>query len=371
MSLWADFLTGSRSVFGRRWHRCHRSRRLAWLLFSPEPTRASTSFRRTGAWELEFDGVFLPDLTARRKFAASRIPGVVEITLGEILTWSKAKLAAQIGGHEVVIVRSQEIDSAGEGGFAHQARQIMDSVIDDLVRAIRRLSDAGIERAVVSADHGYLFAHGDRDESMRVEAPGGETVDLHRRCWIGRGGTTPTGCLRVSAADLGYASDLDFVFPRGVGVFRAGGDLGYHHGGASPQEMIVPVVSVRMARPAVPEPARERLTVSNLPYEITTRVFSVNLELGGPNLALFSTTTVVKPVLLSGPTQVGSVGVAIGGDVDTAAGTVAVQPGKVVTIVFLLSGENIDAVRIVIRDPATDAELYRSPADIPVRLGVG
>ena len=28
------------------------------------------------------------------------------------------------------------------------------------------------------------------------------------------------------------------------------------------------------------------------------------------------------------------------------------------------------SVRVVVQDPATDAELYRSPADIPVRLGV-
>jgi hypothetical protein len=32
--------------------------------------------------------------------------------------------------------------------------------------------------------------------------------------------------------------------------------------------------------------------------------------------------------------------------------------------------EDVAAVRLVVQDPATDAELYRSPADIPVRLGV-
>lgn len=287
-----------------------------------------------------------------------------------MLTWSRTKLAAHVSGAQVVIVRSQEIDAAGEGGFAYQARQVMDAVIDDLVRAIRRLGDVGIEHAVLSADHGYLFAHGDRDESMRVEAPGGATVELHRRCWIGRGGSTPAGCVRVSAAELGYASDLEFVFPKGAGVFRAGGDLGYHHGGPTLQEMVVPVVTVRSAPTAAAVPSKDRLDVTNLPYEITNRIFSVIMELGGANLALFSNATVVKPVLLSGSVQVGSAGMAIGGELDQAAGTVAMQPGKPVTVGFLLSDDAVDAVRIVVRDPITDAELYRSPADIPVRLGV-
>ena len=41
------------------------------------------------------------------------------------------------------------------------------------------------------------------------------------------------------------------------------------------------------------------------------------------------------------------------------------------TVAFLLSDDNAAAIRVVIRDPATDAELYRSPADIAVKLGVG
>ena len=132
-----------------------------------------------------------------------------------------------------------------------------------------------------------------------------------------------------------------------------------------------PVITVRTTPTVAAESGKERLTVTNLPYEITNRIFSVIMELGGPNLALFANTTVVKPVLLSGSTQVGAVGVAIGGELDQAAGTVAIQPGKPVTVGFLLSGEDVDAVRIVVRDPATDAELYRSPVEIPVRLGVG
>ncbi len=68
---------------------------------------------------------------------------------------------------------------------------------------------------------------------MKIDAPGGESVDLHRRCWIGRGGTTAPATRRVQASELGYDSDLEFVFPAGLGVFKAGGDLSFHHGSTS------------------------------------------------------------------------------------------------------------------------------------------
>jgi hypothetical protein len=93
----------------------------------------------------------------------------------------------------------------------------MDTVIDNLARAIRKLAAAGIEHFVLTADHGHLFFPSDRDESMRIDAPGGNEIDLHRRCWIGHGGATPAGCVRVTASALGYDSDLDFVFPLGIG----------------------------------------------------------------------------------------------------------------------------------------------------------
>jgi hypothetical protein len=334
---------------------------------------ASSSFsvvEQAGALGARIDDAFLPDLTARKKFAASRIPNLADIALDELLSLQPSRLAKKIEGSQVIIVRSQEIDHAGERGFTFQARQVMDTVIDNLARAIRKLAAAGVEHCVLTADHGHLFFPSDRDESMRIESPGGDEVDLHRRCWIGRGGATPSGCVRVTASALGYDSDLDFVFPLGSGVFKAGGDLAFHHGGPSLQEMVIPVVTVRMKTSAPERSTSGPLTATGLPDAVTNRIFSVVIQLDGKNLSLFSTDLVVRPLLISAGKQVGGVGMAIDGEFDRSTGCVKLEAGKQVTVAFLLSDESVPSLRIVIQDPTTDAELYRSPTDIPVRLGV-
>src|SRR5207244_13507332 len=196
---------------------------------------------------------------------------------------------------------------AGEGAFNYQPRQVMDTVIDNLARAIRKLAAAGVSNAVVTADHGHLFFPADRDESMRIDSPGGDQVELHRRCWIGRGGATPSGCIRVGASALGYASDLEFVFPAGGGVFKAGGDLAFHHGGPSLQELIIPVLTVRLKVKESGRPAASPITVTGLPDAVTNRIFSVTLQLG-QNLSLFSSIMVVRPLLMASGTQAGGVG---------------------------------------------------------------
>jgi hypothetical protein len=97
---------------------------------------------------------------------------------------------------------------------------------------------------------------------------------------------------------------------------------------------------------------------------ITNRIFSVIFKLDG----LFP--MVVKPLLTASGKQVGAAGMVVNAGFDRETGTVTLQPGEEATIAFVLSGDESTAVRIVVQDPATDAELFRSPQDIPVRLGV-
>ncbi|WP_242352383.1 MULTISPECIES: PglZ domain-containing protein [unclassified Anaeromyxobacter] len=316
------------------------------------------------------DDTFLPDLAARRKFAAARVPKLVDLTLDELLSLQPSKLAKKVEGAQAVVVRSQEIDNAGETGFTFQARKVMDTVIDNLARALGKLAKAGIEHAVVSADHGHLFFASDRDESMRTDAPGGATVELHRRCWIGRGGATSVGCVRVSASSLGYASDLEFVFPAATGVFKAGGDLAFHHGGTSLQEMIIPALTVRTKSRDSARPSAGPIEATGLPEAVTNRIFSVTFMYGAKQMLLGAAGIQVRPLLMAAGKQVGGVGMAVDAQFDRATGTVKLEPNKPVTVAFLLGDESAASLRVVVQDPTTDAELYRSPTDIPVRLGV-
>lgn len=334
---------------------------------------ASASFavvEQDGKLGARIDDAFLPDLAARKKHAAARVPKLVDVALDELLSLQPSRLAKRLEGAQVVVVRSQEIDHAGEHGFTFQARQVMDNVIDNLARAIRKLATAGVEHAVLTADHGHLFHAADRDESMRTDAPKGRTVDLHRRCWVGRGGDTPAGCVRATAAALGYDSDLEFVFPTGGGVIKAGGDLAFHHGGPSLQELVIPVVTVRTKASRERRATGSAITASALPSTVSTRSVSVQLVLGGTQLVLGASGMLVRPLLVAGGRQVGAAGLAIGAELDRTTGCLTLEPNKPVTVAFVLSDDTVPSLRIVVQDPSTDAELYRSPTDIPVRLGV-
>lgn len=103
---------------------------------------ASGSFsviEQGGKLGARIEDAFLPDLASRKKLAAARVPKLVDLTLDELLGLQPSKLSRKLDGAQVVVVRSQEIDRAGETGFTFQARQVMDTVIDNLARAISNL----------------------------------------------------------------------------------------------------------------------------------------------------------------------------------------------------------------------------------------
>jgi hypothetical protein len=200
---------------------------------------------------------------------------------------------------------------------------------------------------------------------MKTDNPG-SGLEPHRRCWIGRGGSTPAGAIRVSGAELGYATDLDVIFPTGLGIFKAGGGLTYHHGGTSLQEMVIPVLTLRIPQRVVDQAPGVQVIVEYAAATLHNRTLSVRLTLAGN---LFTEATPVRPVLLAGSEQVGQAGMAMGGEFDSSTGCVTLQPGQPADVGMLLTRYDPPSIRIVVQDPATDAVLGQT-GDIPVELGM-
>ena len=314
-------------------------------------------------------GVPLVDLSARRRFLKARQPQVVDLELGELLQMNGRKLGGKVTGSPLIVVRSQEIDSFGEGTSDYLARQVMDTVIGNVARAVRKLAACGIEHIVIAADHGHIFSR-EKGDDMKTDSPGGLTVELHRRCWIGQGGSVPTGAVKVSGNELGYDSPLDFIFPSGNGVFKAGGSLSYHHGGVSLQEVVIPLLTIRTPQVQAPQTARKNIIVSGFPEVLATRTMGITIEIETGNLldVLDAGPMIVRPLLVCGGKQVGRAGMAVNGEFDATTGCVTIKPNEKVLVGMLLNEETA-TVQVVVLDPQTDAVLGQSN-EIEVRLGM-
>jgi hypothetical protein len=307
-------------------------------------------------------GQVLWDAKGRMDHLKACVPEASEITLERLLQDSPARVEQKIGAARVVVVRAVEIDALGERNEL-LARNVMDTVIGNLARAVRRLAGIGFDRFVVTADHGHQFA-ARKDEDMKLDAPGGGTLELHRRCWIGKGAAAPSGTVTIKAPELGYDSNLEFVFPQALGVFTAGGGLAYHHGGFSLQELLVPVLSFRIHR-AAPEPAGAQVRISGAPESITNRTFGVRID---AEAELISTEALnLRVLLISGGEEAGRAGMVLGADFNRDTGVITLATGKSASIAMLLSRDDVSTVRVVVQDVLSGSILHESKT-IPVQL---
>jgi hypothetical protein len=164
-----------------------------------------------GKLGLEIGGKVIKDRKDRVAFLKEHAGVTVfDCKLDDLLPKPSKKVKDGIQSAELVLVTSQEIDELGEADNMAQARLQIDGVLSHLRRGVRVLADHGIKTIVLVSDHGHLFAD-EVGEDMKIEAPGGKVEDLHRRVWVGVGGTSEPSYLRTSLASLGVDSEFDMV----------------------------------------------------------------------------------------------------------------------------------------------------------------
>lgn len=210
---------------------------------------------------------------------------VVDLLLTEIFDQGESDLRERIGGARLVLVRSQEIDEAFESDKTAAAWGYVKAIRSLVVRAVARLSAAGVGRFVIAPDHGFLILSRALKTARVIDGPGGRG-ELHRRCWIGKGGTTSASAIRVPLGDLGVEGDLDLIVPRGLAIFSTGGARRFFHGGLSPQELLIPVIQVqtRVSGPAGKPKVKAEIAAGKIMTGVFSAALSFEPDLFAPEL---------------------------------------------------------------------------------------
>jgi len=293
---------------------------------------------------------------------------VVSFNLSEVLKLTP-KRKKEIGQADFIVVTSQEIDMMGEqGGGEEEARLYMDDIPDKIGRAIRSLGRTGVKWFLIVADHGFQTVDV-LDPGMMMEGPGGSTLEIHPRVWIGRGGSEGEGFIRTKASELGLNGELEFAFPKGLGVFKVRGGAGtYFHGGLSPQEHIIPVLSVKAKGKTAASRSVLGVRISMNKNKITNRIFTVTLELTGTGLFPEEEKR-VRVEVISGKEEIGKA-VAAGYDYDEKRNEIVVRQGQPNVVTIMLQRTTVPA-RLTLQVVDVDRQLVLdSIKDVPVELTI-
>lgn len=197
------------------------------------------------------NGVYCTDLASRQNVLQETVPESCCVQFDEIKNMKKTALRAVFTGKQVVYVYHDQIDVRGE----HTEDEVFvacEEAVAEIADLIRKIStNANTLHFIVTTDHGFIYKRDKVTESDKIGGVSDKNSIVKRRYIISAQPVMEDGVCNLSLGYLLGNEDRKVVsFPCSTSVFKTPGSGGqnYVHGGSSPQEMLVPVIDIKMEK---------------------------------------------------------------------------------------------------------------------------
>ncbi|MBT9254881.1 BREX-1 system phosphatase PglZ type A [Phycicoccus sp. KQZ13P-1] len=209
--------------------------------------------------KLELDPNALPVLadgkptngTANRDKVLQAVNGHA-IAAADVLAMPADELRELYKQHQIFYVYHDRIDAAGDKAATERTVfEAAEETLRELLILVKKWTNANATNILLTADHGFLYQDIPLETSYYVsESPQGDAVTkVNRRYVLGRALKSSPSFMTFTSAQAGLAGDIDIQIPKSIHrIPLPGAGTRYVHGGASLQEIVVPVVTVNKKR---------------------------------------------------------------------------------------------------------------------------
>ena len=239
------------------------------------------------------DGKYATDLAVRQAVLQSYEPESKCVQFDDVKNLKGQELRDVFTGQSVVYVYHDQIDNTGE----HEEDAVFEAcekAVDEIVKLIQKISTSGnTYRFIVTADHGFIYK---RDKVTASDKIGGMSDSdrlVKRRYIVSKEPITEQGVCNIGLGYmLGNNDNKIISYSCSTNVFSTPGNAGlnYVHGGSSPQEMLVPVLDIKMDKGAV-ETRPAQIMLVSLVQKITNLITSLDFIQSDPVSDVVKSTT--------------------------------------------------------------------------------
>ncbi|WP_035356830.1 BREX-1 system phosphatase PglZ type A [Acetobacterium malicum] len=201
------------------------------------------------ACEVLVDGMPCLSSEQREKILKTCHPRSVVASYQAVMAMNRESVRKLMTGQELITIYHNQIDARGDHmATENEVFTAVDETVSELMNLIQKLTvDKSITNYIITADHGFIYKRDKLDESDKVTLSKQSGDFINKRFILSNELPDLKGTLTYS---LDYAgaqnSDVLVTVPRGVDVFKTpGGGQNFVHGGASLQEIVIPLIKVK------------------------------------------------------------------------------------------------------------------------------
>ena len=232
----------------------------------------NNEIRLNESYKVLVDNKPCSNIKGRQKILESYIPDVLAIDYSEIMSLTMAELRKRVKNKNLLYIYHNQIDARGDNpSTENEVFTAAKEAIDEIIRAITKLTnEAAFKNYWITSDHGFIYKRDKLAESDKVDLSQ-EMIDVkNKRFLLSKEGIHLQGTSSYLLDYLGN-NDIHVTVPRGVDIFKTqGGGQNYVHGGASLQEIILPVINVK-TKTAKKNQGHVELSLVSLSRKITNQ----------------------------------------------------------------------------------------------------
>ena len=154
--------------------------------------------------------------------------------------------------NDVVYIYHNRIDHTGDKIHSEgQAFEAAEKALEDIILLMKKLTAANASNILVTADHGFIYQHRALEDSdfSSVDVEGDTVLYKDRRFVLGKGLAERPGLRKFSPDQLGLVGEVEVQVPKSINRLRLqGSGSRFVHGGASLQEVVIPVLRINKKR---------------------------------------------------------------------------------------------------------------------------
>lgn len=174
------------------------------------------------------------------------------LTIDALMKSNSESCRELIKENSVVYIYQNRIDATGDKRDTEErVFEATEEAMEELVKVVKKLTAANASNILITADHGFLYQHNVIDDTdfTEVDVKGSQIFSEKRRFVIGKDLTENSRLKKFTAKQIGLEGDIEIQIPKSINRLRErGSGSRFVHGGASLQEVIIPVITVNKKR---------------------------------------------------------------------------------------------------------------------------
>lgn len=201
------------------------------------------------------------------------------VLYNDIIALKRDALRKIFTGAEVVYIYHDQIDVRGEKlTTENEVFVACSEAIEEIYKLVRKLTDdVSAIRYIITADHGFIYKREKLQESDKIDGLNNKNDFVNRRFIISSDTINADGTKCYDLSSILANGDMKKVIvPSGSNIFKtSGGGQNYVHGGASPQEMLIPVIEVKTQKGHM-ETRTATISLISIMTKITSLILSLD-----------------------------------------------------------------------------------------------